>query len=136
LTALKIRGKKAYERYLNSDLWRKNRQPALDRAGNACEKCGAVEALNVHHLTYKRLGKELPKDLQVLCRPCHLLVHVKRPKPLRLQPKPPKPRSPRPKKKHIIVRQQPRETKRQKLVRENNEVHATLAANRERRAAR
>lgn len=36
-----------------------------------CEKAGRV----VHHLTYERLGAELPTDVVVLCEWCHDLLH-------------------------------------------------------------
>lgn len=37
-----------------------------------CEKCGSIEELHVHHLSYKRLYHERLSDLQVLCKHCHL----------------------------------------------------------------
>ncbi len=64
-----------YELYLRCPHWRTTRAAALQRAGHRCECCGAVEALQVHHLTYKRLRNELPTDLKVLCRPCHMEAH-------------------------------------------------------------
>ena len=30
-----------------------------------------MTALDVHHLTYERLGREKDEDLRVLCRACH-----------------------------------------------------------------
>ncbi len=39
-----------------------------------CARCGRIKSaanLQVHHLTYERLGNELPSDLQVLCHACH-----------------------------------------------------------------
>jgi len=36
-----------------------------------CEKCGALEDLEVHHLDYKEYGSRT----QVLCRKCHCEMH-------------------------------------------------------------
>jgi 5-methylcytosine-specific restriction endonuclease McrA len=64
------------EVYLRSDHWKRVRREALERAGNKCQRCSASGPLDVHHRTYKRLGGELPSDLQVLCRTCHDAVHA------------------------------------------------------------
>lgn len=43
-----------------------------------CEKCLGfypVSSINVHHLTYERLGLEENRDLQILCRGCHERTH-------------------------------------------------------------
>jgi hypothetical protein len=66
---------KGYQRYLASPGWQATRQEALMRAGRRCRHCGAPDALEVHHLTYERLGNERPDDLAVLCRDCHQLEH-------------------------------------------------------------
>jgi hypothetical protein len=34
--------------------------------------------LNVHHLTYERLGRELAGDLKIVCTPCHESEDLKR----------------------------------------------------------
>lgn len=64
-----------YQQYLRSDGWKLRRQPALDRAGGFCEDCGTRSSLEVHHLTYKRKGNELPKDLVAVCDRCHGARH-------------------------------------------------------------
>lgn len=64
-----------YYEYINSDEWKQKRNDALERANNKCSECGSEHDLHVHHLTYKRLGRELPEDLQVLCADCHAIVH-------------------------------------------------------------
>ena len=68
-----------YREYLLGEHWRSFRSHLLiTRRG--CERCGlSREAcrflyrhdLDVHHLTYQRIGNELPQDVQVLCRFCH-----------------------------------------------------------------
>jgi len=72
-----------YEEYLKTEHWvlfalkiRKERKN--------CQDCGisAEEArkrdrqnLNVHHLTYERIGHELPEDVVAICRYCHAKRH-------------------------------------------------------------
>lgn len=60
-----------YRSYIRSDAWRALRGQALRRAGHRCSWCGTSKRLHVHHRTYKRLGHEQPRDLQVLCCRCH-----------------------------------------------------------------
>lgn len=60
-----------YQAYLNSPDWRRVRARALLRAGYRCSRCDACRDLQVHHLTYERLGSELDADLRVLCACCH-----------------------------------------------------------------
>lgn len=67
--------KQDYQAYLMSPEWRVNRQPALDRAKGICERCHKAAVRNVHHLTYERVGHELPEDLIALCRSCHKRMH-------------------------------------------------------------
>jgi len=65
-----------YAEYLQSDHWRGLRRRLLSLYGYACVSCHAANTiLDVHHLTYARLGRELTTDLQVLCRKCHDMVH-------------------------------------------------------------
>lgn len=64
-----------YHEYLRSVHWRKTRKKAVKRAGGRCSICNSDEPLNVHHLTYERLGREWMGDLQVLCFGCHQNIH-------------------------------------------------------------
>lgn len=64
-----------YYDYLKSPQWQTVRDAALKRANYQCEKCKSAKNLQVHHITYKRLGYELPEDLIVLCKDCHENVH-------------------------------------------------------------
>ncbi len=68
-----------YHEYILSKKWRKKRKKALIRAGNKCETCTSSFHLFVHHLTYERLGREIPRDLQVLCKNCYLMAHEDKP---------------------------------------------------------
>ena len=58
--------------YLQSDHWQEVRKRKLKQAGYKCEACGEKVKLDIHHLTYERLGKERLDDLQALCRDCHV----------------------------------------------------------------
>jgi 5-methylcytosine-specific restriction endonuclease McrA len=64
-----------YRAYIVSKEWYRRRAGRLVAANFSCERCGCGEALQVHHVTYKRLGNELNEDLRVLCRFCHLSEH-------------------------------------------------------------
>ena len=65
-----------YDAYLKSREWRNMKYAKIVAAGYKCEKCGRTEdGLDVHHLTYERLGHERMSDLQLLCRYCHKVVH-------------------------------------------------------------
>jgi len=65
-----------YEKYLLTARWRSTRNRALKLAGYSCSRCQVTRDLQVHHLSYERLGDELDTDLEVLCRGCHLGHHV------------------------------------------------------------
>ena len=64
-----------YKEYIKSNKWKKKRKELIDSIGYACEQCGVEHHLHVHHKTYKNLGNEPLKDLQLLCRMCHLSKH-------------------------------------------------------------
>ena len=66
----------AYNAYLQGKQWKDFRERTVKERGK-CEKCGKVEDLMVHHLTYERLGNELPEDILVLCEHCHREIHAK-----------------------------------------------------------
>jgi hypothetical protein len=71
-----------YDWYLRSEAWQRRRRAALERAGWRCRACGQRGgSLDVHHLTYCRLGHELPEDLCVLCRRCHEIAEALKKKP-------------------------------------------------------
>jgi 5-methylcytosine-specific restriction endonuclease McrA len=62
------------EGYLKSEHWQEVRKEKLKQAGYKCERCGAKESLDIHHLHYRTLGHERMSDLQALCRSCHQKV--------------------------------------------------------------
>ncbi len=51
------------------------RAATAHRVGPRCQACGGAERLEVHHLTYERLGYERLTDLMVLCHACHAEAH-------------------------------------------------------------
>lgn len=68
----------AYTAYLSSEEWASKRRLVLARCRGLCEACGAMveEAeVEVHHLTYERVGEELLDDLIGLCPGCHRRAH-------------------------------------------------------------
>ena len=66
-----------YADYIQSADWRMRRNRRLRIAGWRCERCGDGRALEVHHLTYARLGREWDQDLEVLCGDCHHGEHLR-----------------------------------------------------------
>lgn len=64
-----------YADYLQTEHWAQVRKHKIAKTGRQCEKCGRTGNVDVHHLTYERLGEELMEDLQVLCPICHKQVH-------------------------------------------------------------
>ena len=61
--------------YLQSDEWKALRQLVLERDNHQCVVSGATTQLEVHHITYERLGAERLSDLVVLSRPVHQHLH-------------------------------------------------------------
>ena len=70
-----------YDRYIQSVAWERKRQERLEIDGHACAMCGRPEdrcrnGLQVHHITYARLGNEdVWNDLVSLCPGCHKKIH-------------------------------------------------------------
>lgn len=60
-----------YGQYLRSFEWKQTRRAALERANYVCAFCGDEGYLQVHYLTYERVGAEEAGDLLVLCDLCH-----------------------------------------------------------------
>jgi DNA-binding transcriptional ArsR family regulator len=61
-----------YDEYLKTPEWERTRAEALARADHCCAlNLTHTEGLDVLHRTKERVGRELPSDLVVLCKPCH-----------------------------------------------------------------
>jgi len=67
-----------YREYLQTQHWQWLRADILDKRGAKCEHCGSAAKIQLHHLTYERLGKELPTDVIILCKDCHGKAHNRR----------------------------------------------------------
>jgi hypothetical protein len=66
-----------YRLYLDSMWWQRRRYAKLQTVGSKCRRCAAVTTIvNVHHITYERLGAERDSDLEVLCHDCHEKHHA------------------------------------------------------------
>lgn len=76
IPATRAAGREFYLTYLNSPSWRATRNRALRLANYRCQKCGGKRELQVHHLSYERLGREWDQDLEVLCDDCHREHHI------------------------------------------------------------
>jgi len=61
--------------YLESPEWHKLKQDKLSIANYRCEHCGADEYLELHHISYEKLGSEPLNHLAILCRDCHNELH-------------------------------------------------------------
>lgn len=72
-----------YKDYLKSKHWKRKRLKVLKERGRKCEMCDATKKLEVHHITYDRVGNELHEDLMVLCREHHATIHGIEVKPKR-----------------------------------------------------
>lgn len=77
-------GYKDYKHYLRSSHWkdvklRYLKSKLVKRDVSGLPKCEACERMdlkfNLHHRTYKRLGKEWLMDLSLLCELCHSEAH-------------------------------------------------------------
>ncbi len=102
---------RAYREYRKSDEWKRKREAVMRRATKLfpvlsttvnrngreiqfmdvdrrpiCENDGCTDkAIDVHHLTYERIGGERLSDLIALCRKCHVDLHRANQKPVSTQ---------------------------------------------------
>ncbi len=64
-----------YEEYIASPAWgEKRRRYFASKLPQGCVVCGA-DRVQLHHRTYRRLGREKLQDLVPLCQPCHSAGH-------------------------------------------------------------
>ena len=64
-----------HQEYLKSKEWQDIRDVRLKVDRYTCQGCGRHNELNVHHVTYERLGYERIEDLITLCKRCHADTH-------------------------------------------------------------
>lgn len=62
-----------YNLYLRSYAWMQRRNGVITRE-KVCQLCQSDERLEVHHVTYQRVGSERIEDLRLLCHRCHRKV--------------------------------------------------------------
>ena len=68
-----------YEFVINSPRWRELRTRLIGERGGKCQRCKEEKpVLQLHHLTYERLGSERDSDLEVLCLDCHAIADSQR----------------------------------------------------------
>ncbi len=72
---VQVLGFDTYREYLQSQHWR---EFVRHRRQKRCWVCGKSRGvvLCLHHLTYDRLGSELPDDVVTLCKGCHEDAHT------------------------------------------------------------
>jgi len=72
--------KEEYLLYIQSLAWFNMRRARIDLDGGMCFICNLRpddSCLNVHHLTYERVGHEDFQDLITLCIRCHKEIHMR-----------------------------------------------------------
>ncbi len=67
-----------YDSYLRSPQWHHIRAKVLARDKGICCGCGVNRAVQVHHLHYRRVGREMLFDLVSICLVCHEQIHENR----------------------------------------------------------
>lgn len=73
---------KGYKEYLKSMHWQ-HMKTAAWLLSKKCIKCGSRYALQVHHVTYDRLGcEDYENDLIILCKQCHGKEHGRKSSPI------------------------------------------------------
>ena len=61
--------------YMQSDAWKAKREEYRESGlPQDCQGCGAFY-VELHHVTYRRLGNESLRDLVPVCRRCHQAIH-------------------------------------------------------------
>ena len=68
-----------YKEYLSSDHWRAIRERYYRCRSKECWVCGCTIGVDLHHMTYERLGSERMSDLAPLCRDHHREFHKNNP---------------------------------------------------------
>jgi len=67
--------REAYRRYLATPQWQMKRKAVLERERYVCQGCMTNRAVEVHHITYEHVGRELLFELVALCSDCHRVAH-------------------------------------------------------------
>lgn len=67
--------KRRYGEYLRSPEWKERRDRIVKRDRSQCQSCASKSQLQVHHMTYERIGNENDGDLVTVCHACHQRIH-------------------------------------------------------------
>jgi hypothetical protein len=70
------KNKTGYKEYLHSEHWQQMRKKVYESRKAECQKCQGRKTLEIHHLTYERIGHESLDDLLILCGKCHEKEHA------------------------------------------------------------
>ncbi|MSR87929.1 MAG: hypothetical protein EXS69_02080 [Candidatus Zambryskibacteria bacterium] len=65
-----------YKEYIKSDAWFERRDIYFFTHEKNCVACESAEHIDLHHMTYDRLGSERDEDLIPLCKVCHDQYHT------------------------------------------------------------
>lgn len=61
-----------YKDYLKSQHWKATKQKFYSEKKYRCYFCGKGNSLEIHHITYENIGKEMIEDMVYLCHSCHI----------------------------------------------------------------
>lgn len=64
-----------YDEYLQSPEWKARRALVIERAAGLCEGCRLRPPTQVHHRTYRHVGREFIFELAAVCDDCHEVLH-------------------------------------------------------------
>jgi len=65
-------------KHMQSNYWKQLKKDRMLIVNNKCEICGSTNNLNLHHISYVRLGQEDIRDVRILCggiNGCHQRQH-------------------------------------------------------------
>jgi hypothetical protein len=99
----------SYREYLRSDHWAYFKAEFFRERESVCRRCGRDNVpLDLHHVSYARIGNEFLDDVQPLCRKCHDYVEQEKRPPTKSAGKAAKHRDKRRQAEHLLalVRQQ------------------------------
>jgi len=64
-----------YKVYIKSGAWKRRKAQYYQTHPKQCVACKNVYRVGLHHINYKRVGRELDEDLVALCWNCHGKYH-------------------------------------------------------------
>jgi len=70
-----------YKKAISSQHWKDLRNTKYQEQSGRCQGCGKpfiISRMELHHLHYKTLGEERSQDVELTCKPCHLIADRKR----------------------------------------------------------